>query len=61
MSTTTTSWLIAVLVLFLVAALPAWPHSAEWGYGPSGLLSLFLIVAVILALSGQIRAAKGKY
>jgi hypothetical protein len=53
--------LIAVLVLFLVAALPAWPHSAEWGYGPSGLLSLFLIIAVILALSGQIRAAKGKY
>jgi hypothetical protein len=60
MSTTTTSWLIAVLVLFLVAALPAWPHSAEWGYGPSGLLSLFLIVAVILALSGRIRAANGK-
>ncbi|HWK86793.1 MAG TPA: DUF3309 domain-containing protein [Xanthobacteraceae bacterium] len=60
MSTTTTSWLIAVFVLFLIAALPTWPHSAEWGYGPSGLLSLLLIVAVILALSGQIRAAKGK-
>lgn len=60
MSTTTTSWLIAVLVLFLVAALPSWPHSAEWGYGPSGLLSLFLIVAVIAALGGRIWAPNGK-
>ncbi len=56
MSTMTSSGLIVVLVLFLVAALPAWPHSAQWGYGPSGILSLFLIVAFLLALSGRINA-----
>lgn len=46
--------LIVVLVLALVGALPAWPHSAEWGYGPSGGLGfVLLIVLIVLALSGR--------
>lgn len=46
--------LIIVLVLILIAALPAWPYSAQWGYGPGGIVSLALIVVVILALIGRI-------
>jgi hypothetical protein len=51
--------LIVVLILVLLllgggAALPVWPHSASWGYGPSGLISLLLIVLIVLALFGRI-------
>lgn len=46
--------LLIVLVLFLVGALPTWPHSANWGYYPSGGLGLVLIIVVILLLLGRI-------
>ena len=46
--------LIVVLVLLLVGALPTWPHSAEWGYYPSGGLGLILLILVILALTGRL-------
>lgn len=46
--------LIIVLVLVLVGALPTWPHSAGWGYYPSGGLGLILLVVLILALAGRI-------
>ena len=42
-----------LLILLLVGALPTWPHSAEWGYYPSGGLGLLLLVLVILALTGR--------
>jgi hypothetical protein len=42
--------LLIVLVLLLVGAIPAWPHSREWGYGPSGLLGLVLVVVLVMAL-----------
>ncbi len=45
---------IVVLVLLLVGALPTWPHSANWGYFPSGGLGLVLLVLVILALTGRL-------
>lgn len=45
---------IVLLVLLLVGALPTWPHSAEWGYFPSGGLGLILLVLVILALTGRL-------
>ena len=45
---------IIVLVLLLVGALPTWPHSANWGYFPSGGLGLILLVLVILALTGRL-------
>jgi hypothetical protein len=45
---------IVLLVLVLVGALPTWPHSATWGYGPSGALGLILIVLLILILAGRL-------
>jgi hypothetical protein len=46
--------LIVLAVLMLLGAIPAWPHSRNWGYGPSGGLGLVLLIVVILALSGRI-------
>jgi hypothetical protein len=46
--------LLIVLVLMLVGALPQWPHSRSWGYGPSGGLGLVVIVLLILALTGRL-------
>lgn len=46
--------LIIILVLLLLGALPAWPHSRGWGYGPSGGLGLVVIILLILLLLGRI-------
>lgn len=46
--------LLIVLVLVLLGALPSWPYSRSWGYGPSGILGLVLVVVVILALTGRL-------
>ena len=46
--------LIIVLVLLLVGALPTWPHSANWGYFPSGGLGLVLLILIVLALTGRL-------
>jgi len=46
--------LLIVLLLMLVGAVPAWPHSRNWGYGPSGGLGLVLLVVVVLLLMGRI-------
>ena len=46
--------LLIILILFLIGALPTWPYSANWGYGPSGGLSLVLLVLVVLLLTGRI-------
>lgn len=46
--------LIIVLILLLVGALPTWPHSTAWGYGPSGALGTVLIVLLILVLLGRV-------
>jgi len=47
--------LIAVVVLMLLlGAIPTWPHSRSWGYGPSGGLGLILVILVILLLAGRI-------
>lgn len=45
--------LLIVLILLLIGAVPAWPHSRGWGYGPSGILGLLLIIILILALTGR--------
>ena len=42
--------LLIVLILLLVGAFPSWPHSRNWGYGPSGALGVVLIVVLALAL-----------
>ena len=46
--------LVVVLVLMLLGAIPAWPHSRSWGYGPSGGLGLVVLVLVVLLLSGRL-------
>ena len=46
--------LLILLVLFLLGSIPAWPHSRGWGYGPSGLLSVLLIVLVVMAVTGRV-------
>jgi len=46
--------LIIVLVLVLIGAVPSWPHSRSWGYGPSGIVGVVLVVLLILLLMGRI-------
>lgn len=46
--------LLIVLILLLIGAVPSWPHSKNWGYGPSGGLGLVVIVVVILLLMGRL-------
>ena len=46
--------LLVILVLMLLGAIPAWPHSRSWGYGPSGGLGLVLIVLLVLVLTGRL-------
>ncbi|MBV5262503.1 DUF3309 family protein [Pinisolibacter aquiterrae] len=46
--------LLIVLVLFLIGALPRWPHSARWGYYPSSGIGIVLAVVVVLLLLGRI-------
>ncbi len=46
--------LLIVLVLLLIGAIPSWPHSRNWGYGPSGGLGLVVVVLLVLLLMGRI-------
>ena len=46
--------LLVLVVLMLLGAIPAWPHSRSWGYGPSGGMGLILLILVVLLLSGRI-------
>ncbi len=49
-----TTLLLIVLVLFLVGAFPAWPYSKSWGYGPSGITGLIVLILIILLLTGRL-------
>jgi hypothetical protein len=51
---TLTTLLIIILVLMLIGAVPAWPHSRSWGYGPSGIVGILVIVLLVLLLMGRI-------
>ena len=46
--------LLIILVLALVGVIPTWPHSREWGYGPSGGVGLILVIVLILFVLGKI-------
>ena len=46
--------LLIILVLMLVGAIPSWPHSRSWGYGPSGGIGLVLLILIILLLMGRL-------
>ena len=46
--------LLIVLVLLLIGAIPSWPYSRTWGYGPSGGLGLVLLIVLVLVVMGRI-------
>jgi hypothetical protein len=46
--------LLVLLILMLIGALPAWPHSKSWGYYPSGGLGVVLVILIVLLLLGRI-------
>jgi hypothetical protein len=46
--------LLIILVLMLVGAIPSWPHSRSWGYGPSGGIGLILIIVIVLLVLGRL-------
>jgi hypothetical protein len=46
--------ILIVLVLMLIGVFPAWPHSSGWGYGPSGVLGVVVIIALVLLLTGRL-------
>jgi len=46
--------LLIVLVLLLLGAIPIWPYSSGWGYGPSGILGVLLIIVLVLFLMGRL-------
>jgi hypothetical protein len=46
--------LLIIVILLLLGAVPAWPHSRSWGYGPSGVLGVILVILLVLLLLGRI-------
>jgi len=46
--------LIIILILLLIGAIPRWGYSSGWGYGPSGIVGVILIVIIVLALTGNL-------
>jgi hypothetical protein len=46
--------LLILLILLLIGAVPHWPYSRGWGYGPSGILVLLLVVLIVLVLVGRV-------
>jgi hypothetical protein len=46
--------LLIILIFMLIGAIPAWPHSSGWGYGPSGGLGLIVVILIILMLTGRL-------
>ena len=46
--------LLVIVILLLLGAVPSWPHSRNWGYGPSGGLGLVLVILLVLMVMGRI-------
>ncbi|MCO6419819.1 DUF3309 domain-containing protein [Siccirubricoccus sp. KC 17139] len=46
--------LLIILIIVLLGVLPTWPYSAGWGYYPSGILGVIIIVLLIMALTGRL-------
>ena len=45
---------LIIIIILLVGVLPTWPHSQSWGYGPSGILGVILVIVLILFLLGRL-------
>lgn len=46
--------LLIILIILLLGALPTWPYSAGWGYYPSGLVTILLVILIVLLLTGRL-------
>ncbi len=46
--------LLVILILVVIGAFPSWPHSRSWGYGPSGVVGLIVVVLIIMLLTGRL-------
>jgi hypothetical protein len=46
--------ILIILILALVGVLPTWPHSRNWGYGPSGIAGLVVVILILLLLTGRL-------
>jgi hypothetical protein len=46
--------LLVILIILVIGAIPRWPYSQGWGYGPSGILGVILVVVLILFLLGRL-------
>jgi hypothetical protein len=49
-----TTILLIVLILLLLGVVPAWPHSRGWGYGPSGIVGILVIILILMLLTGRL-------
>jgi Protein of unknown function (DUF3309) len=50
----TSTLLLVILVILLIGAAPAWPYSRSWGYYPSGLIGLIMLIVLLLFLTGRL-------
>ncbi len=50
----TSTILLIIVILLVIGAVPAWPYSRGWGYGPSGVLGVILLILIILLLMGRL-------
>ncbi|MGZ3158363.1 MAG: DUF3309 domain-containing protein [Burkholderiaceae bacterium] len=46
--------LLVILILVLIGAFPTWRHSRSWGYGPSGITGLLVVVLIIMLITGRL-------
>jgi len=46
--------LLIVLILILIGVLPTWPHARNWGYGPSGIVGVVVVILIVLFLMGRL-------
>ncbi len=46
--------LLIILILLVIGAVPTWPHSRSWGYGPSGILGVIVLIILVMLLTGRL-------
>ncbi|MGM0678016.1 MAG: DUF3309 family protein [Pseudomonadota bacterium] len=46
--------LLIVLILILIGVIPVWPHARSWGYGPSGVIGVVVVILLVLVLAGRL-------
>jgi hypothetical protein len=49
-----TTILLIILILLLLGVVPAWPHSRGWGYGPSGIVGILVIILILMLVTGRL-------